>query len=404
VRIERSEIEETGQYDLEGLFVRLGHAIDSIGARRVVLDTIEVLFGGLSDESILRAEVRRLFRWLKDRGLTSVVTGERGDGTLTRHGLEEYISDCVIFLDHRVTEQISTRRLRIVKYRGSLHGTNEFPFLIDEDGISVVPVTSAGMNHPASLKRVSTGIEALDLMLGGKGYFQGSSLLISGTAGTGKTSLAAHFALAACQRGERSLLFSFEEAESQLVRNLRSIGLDLKKWIDKGLLRIHSVRPTYYGLEMHLARMHRLILDLKAQLVVVDPLSNFIAAGTLSETGSMLLRLVDHLKSLGITSVYTHLTHDNSQQEPDIGISSLIDTWLFLRDTEEDGERGVDLYVLKSRGMAHSRRVRGFHLTDHGIRLTDLARSSPSEKVERVAAPSGEGRLKRRARERDGQR
>jgi circadian clock protein KaiC len=388
VRVERSEIEETGEYDLEGLFVRLGHAIDSLGAKRVVLDTIEVLFSGLMDTAVLRSEIRRLFRWLKDKGVTAIVTGERGQGTLTRYGLEEYVSDCVILLDHRVTEQVSTRRLRVVKYRGSAHGSNEFPFLIDEAGISVMPITSAGMDHPAIDTRVSSGIAQLDAMLGGKGYFRGSSVLVSGAAGTGKTSLAAHFASAACKRNEPCLYFSFEESPSQLVRNLRSIGLDLAGWIDKGLLRVHSARPTRYGLEMHLAQMHKLIRDFKPSVVVIDPISNFISAGTMTEAGSMLIRVVDFLKSQGITGLFTNLTHDGSNPEKtDSGISSIIDTWLLLRNTEQDGERGGTIYVLKSRGMAHSNHVHGFRLTDQGIVLSaPPERAAASPKRSRTTA------------------
>ncbi|QJW93545.1 circadian clock protein KaiC [Frigoriglobus tundricola] len=370
VYVERSEIDETGEYDLEGLFVRLGHAIDSLGAKRVVLDTLEVLFSGLSNAAVLRAELRRLFRWFKDRRVTVVITGERGDGSLTRYGLEEYVSDCVIALDHRVTEQVSTRRLRVVKYRGSAHGTNEFPFLISGDGITVVPITSAGMDHPASTERVSTGVAAVDGMLGGKGYLRGTSVLVSGTAGTGKTSLAGHFAAAACARGEKCLYFSFEEAQSQLVRNLRSIGLDLEPWLSTGRLRVHSTRPTRYGLEMHLATMYQEVTDFAPQVVVIDPISNFIAAGTTTEAGAMLVRLVDFLKERGVTSLFTNLTHAGSAaEETDTGISSIIDTWLLLRDTERNGERGGVLYVLKSRGMAHSKQVREFRLTDGGIEL-----------------------------------
>ena len=379
IHVERSEIEETGEFDLEGLFVRLGFAIDSIGARRVVLDTIETLFSGLSDASILRSEIRRLFRWLKDKGVTAIVTGERGDGTLTRHGLEEYVSDCVILLDHRVTEQVSTRRLRIVKYRGSSHRTNEFPFLIDEDGISVVPITSAGLDHPASDERVSTGVAALDEMLGGKGYLRGSSVLVSGTAGTGKTSLAAQFADAASGRGERCLFFSFEESPAQLLRNMRSIGLDLGRWIEQGVLRIHSSRPTRFGLEMHLALMHKLIRDFRPGVVVVDPISNFLTAGSTIEAGTMLVRLIDMLKAQQITTLFTNLVGGGMDPEQtDVGISSIIDTWLLLRDSEREGERSASLYILKSRGMKHSKRIRGFRLTDHGVELPEADTAPPS--------------------------
>ena len=372
VHVDRSEIQETGEFDLEGLFVRLGFAIDTIGAKRVVLDTIETLFSGLSDASILRSEIRRLFRWLKDKDVTAIVTGERGDGTLTRHGLEEYVSDCVILLDHRVTEQVSTRRLRIVKYRGSSHGTNEFPFLIDEDGISVVPITSAGLDHPASDERVSTGVAALDEMLGGRGFLLGSSVLASGTAGTGKTSLAAHFADASCGRGQRCLFFSFEESPAQLLRNMRSVGLDLGRWLERGVLRIHSSRPTRFGLEMHLALMHKQVRDFRPDVVVVDPISNFLSAGSTIEAGTMLVRLIDLLKARQITTLFTNLVDGGKGgEQTDIEISSIIDTWLLLRDEERAGERASFLHILKSRGMPHSRSIRRFRLNDHGIELLD---------------------------------
>jgi circadian clock protein KaiC len=373
VHVERSEIEETGEYDLEGLFIRLGHAIDTVGARRVVLDTIETLFGGLSNDAILRSELRRLFRWLKDRGVTAVITGERGDGQLTRQGLEEYVSDCVIVLDHRVTENLSTRRLRIVKYRGTLHGTNEYPFLIDETGISVLPITSIGLRHEASNERISTGVPRLDTMLGGAGLYRGSSVLISGTAGTGKTSLAGHFADATCRRGERCLYLAFEESESQMVRNMRSIGLELGPWLKKGVLCFHATRPTAYGLESHLAELHKLVKDFEPRVVIVDPITNFLKAGTQTEAEAMLMRLIDFLKAQQITAFFTSLTHGGAAlEQSEGGISSLIDTWLLLRDIELGGERNRGMYVLKSRGMAHSNQIREFLLTDHGVELKDV--------------------------------
>src|SRR3954451_6817985 len=374
VHVDRGEIEENGEYDLEGLFIRLGLAIDSIGARRVVLDTLETLFGGLSNEAVLSAEARRLFRWLKDRGVTAVITAERGEGTLTRQGLEEYVSDCVILLDHRVHGQVSTRRLRVVKYRGTRHGTNEYPFLIDEDGITVLPVTSLGLQHEASEERVSSGVARLDTMLGGRGYYRGSSILVSGTSGTGKTSLAAHFAEAACRRGERCLYFAFEESQSQVVRNVRSIGLDLRRWIDGGLLRFHATRPTFHGLEMHLATMLRLVQDFRPRVVVVDPISNMLAAGTSDEAQAMLLRLVYALKDQQITALFTNLSSagDASLERTDLGVSSIVDTWILLRDIELGGERNRGMYVLKSRGMAHSNQIREFLLTERGIELRDV--------------------------------
>jgi circadian clock protein KaiC len=370
VHIERSEIEETGEYDLDGLFIRLGHAIDTLGARRVVLDTIEVLFGGLSRESILRAELRRLFRWLKDKGVTAVITGERGDGTLTRHGLEEYVSDCVIVLDHRVTEQISTRRLRIVKYRGSSHGMNEYPFLISTDGISVLPITSLGLQHRASTERVSTGIQGLDAMLGGAGLYRGSSVLVSGMAGTGKTSLGAYFAQATCRRGERCLYLAYEESPSQLTRNMRSIGLDLVPWLDQGLLHMHATRPTAHGLELHLSTIHRLVNELRPSTLIVDPLTSFLKAGNVSDAEAMLTRLIDWLKGLEVTAVFNSLTHgNNAVEQSEVGVSSLVDTWILLRDQEHGGERRRGLRILKSRGMAHDRDMREFLFTDEGLQL-----------------------------------
>src|SRR5262245_10406902 len=291
VHVDRSEIDETGEYDLEGLFIRLADAIDQVGAKRVVLDTIETLFSGLSNDAILRSELRRLFRWLKERGVTAIITGERGDNMLTRQGLEEYVSDCVILLDHRVTEQLSTRRLRVVKYRGSTHGTNEYPFLIDQFGISVLPITSIGLRHAASMERVSTGITPLDQMLGGKGVYRGASILISGTAGTGKTTIAAHFVDAACRRGEPCIYFAFEESPDQIIRNLRSIGIDLKQWVDQGLLRIHANRPSIYGLETHLTTMYRDVQDFMPKLVTLDPITSFIHGEGKVDAEAMLIRM-----------------------------------------------------------------------------------------------------------------
>jgi len=372
VRVERSEIEETGEYDLEGLFVRLEHAIRSVGAKRIVLDTIESLFAGLSNPGILRAELRRLFRWLKDKGLTSVVTGERGESALTRQGLEEYVSDAVILLDHRVQEQVSTRRLRIVKYRGSHHGTNEYPFLIDLDGLSVLPVTSLGLSHPALKERVSTGVARLDEMLSGKGYYRGSTVLLSGTAGTGKTSLAAHFVAAACRRGERCSYFLFEESPQQLMRNMNSIGIDLQPWVDRDLLHFHADRPSRFGLENHLATMQRTVQTFKPEVTVIDPVTNLLTVGTHSDVRSMLTRVIDYLKRESITGVFTSLTPGRTEfEETDAGISSLMDTWIVLSTVEEQRKRRRWLSVLKSRGMAHSNRVREYVLTDDGLQLLD---------------------------------
>jgi circadian clock protein KaiC len=372
VRVERSEIEETGEYDLEGLFVRLEYAVSSIGAKRIVLDTIESLFAGLSNPGILRAELRRLFRWLKDKGLTAVLTGERGESGLTRQGLEEYVSDAVILLDHRVQEQVSTRRLRIVKYRGSHHGTNEYPFLIDREGLSVLPVTSLGLTHPAIEERVSTGVTRLDDMLSGRGYYRGSTVLLSGTAGTGKTSLAAHFVEAACQRGERCLYFLFEESPQQLMRNMRSIGINLQPWVDRGLLQFHADRPSRFGLETHLAAMQRAVRDFQPAVTVADPVTNLLTVGTQNDVRSMLTRVIDYIKSQGITGLFTSLTPGSKElEETDAGISSLMDTWVVLFINEDNRKRRRWLSVLKSRGMAHSNSVREFILTDHGLQVLD---------------------------------
>jgi circadian clock protein KaiC len=372
VRVERSEIEETGEYDLEGLFVRLDYAIRSVGAKRVVLDTIESLFAGLKDEAILRAELRRLFRWLKDKGVTAVITGERGEGLLTKQGLEEYISDAVILLDHRVHDQVSTRRLRVVKYRGTHHGTNEYPFLIDRAGISVLPVSSLALQHEAPLERVSSGVALLDAMLSGKGYYRGSTILVSGTAGTGKTSLAAHFLDAACRRGERCLCFLFEESPQQLLRNMRSIGIDLGPWVEAGLLQFHADRPSRYGLETHLVTMHQVVADFRPTVVVLDPVTNLMTVGTYADVQAMLTRMIDYLKTENITAMLTSLAPGPSDIErTETTISSLMDTWIVLANDEVSGAHRRGLYVLKSRGMAHSNELREFTLTARGLRMSN---------------------------------
>ncbi|SEJ61353.1 circadian clock protein KaiC [Dyadobacter koreensis] len=373
VYIERSEIEETGEYDLDGIFIRLGHAIDSIGAKRVVLDTIENLFSSLNNQAIIRAELRRLFQWLKEKKVTTIITGEKGDGTFTRHGLEEYVSDCVILLDHRVTNQISTRLLRVVKYRGSVHGTNEYPFLIDRSGISVLPVTSLTLEHEVSTIRVSSGIPALDKMLGGQGFYKGSSVLVSGTAGTGKTSIAGYFANETCNRGERCIFFAFEESPKQIVRNMTSIGINLQDHVKNGLLKFHASRPTLNGLEMHLVAIHQMVEDFKPQTVILDPITNLITVGSVSEVKTMLIRLIDFLQSEQITVMFTALTLNNIvNEQTDEGVSSLVDAWLLVRDIEFNGERNRGMYVMKSRGMKHSNQVREFVISDEGLNLVDV--------------------------------
>ncbi len=373
IHIKQGDIEEVGKYDLESLFIGIHQAIESIGAKRVVLDTTESLFSALPNPRLLRTELHRLLSWLKKKGITTVLTAERGEGTLTRQGLEEYVSDCVILLDHRVSDQSSIRRLRIVKYRGSTHGTNEYPFLIDQDGFSVLPVTSLGLNYSSSHQRISSGIPRLDTMLSGKGYFRGSTVLVSGTAGTGKTSIASQFVDAACKRGERVLFFTFEESSSQLVRNMRSIGIHLEPWVKKGLLQFHATRPTNYGLETHLTTSIKLINEFKPGVVVLDPINAFVIGENHSEVKTMLLRLVDFLKMKRVTAFFTSLTSASENVEiTDVYISSLIDTWLLLRDIEIGGERNRGLYVLKSRGMEHSNQIREFRLTNHGIELLDV--------------------------------
>ena len=416
VFIERSEIEETGEYDLEGLFLRLGYAIDAIGAKRIVLDTLEALFSGLPNEAIIRAELRRLFRWLKEKGVTAVITCERGEGTLTRYGLEEYVADCVILLDHRVQNQISTRRMRIVKYRGTSHGTNEYPFFIDEKGFSVLPITSLALTHRASTERISSGIERLDTMLSGDGFYRGSSILVSGTAGTGKSTLAAHFVEAACKRGERALIFAFEESQDQIIRNMRSVGIDLERFVRKGLLKFHNARPSTWGLEIHLAVIHKTITEFNPSVVVVDPITNFLAVGDVVETKSMLTRLIDFFKVKQCTAMFTSLTSARDEiEDSEVGVSSLMDSWILVKNIESNGERNRGLYILKSRGIAHSNQVREFVVTDHGIELIDayigsegvlmgsarwgqLAREKATE-VERQQAASRKERELRRKQE-----
>ena len=397
VYVEPNEIQETGEYDLEGLFIRLQSAIEAIGAKRVALDTLEALFSGFSNMGTLRAEIRRMFRWLKERDMTTVVTAERGDGTLTRHGLEEYVSDCVILMDHRVTDQISTRRLRVVKYRGTVHGANEYPFLIDEQGLSVLPITSLGLDHQASKQRVKSGIPDLDEMLEGKGFYRGSTVLVSGTAGSGKTSIAAHFANSICRGGERCLFLAFEESQSQVVRNMRSLGINLEPWVRKGLLQFIASRPTQYGLEMHLVRIHKLTEKFKPQLIIMDPITNLLQGGNDREIQSMLVRLIDFLKSRRVTALFTSLTSGKSAtygEQSEVGVSSLIDTWILLREMEVNGERNRGLYVLKSRGMAHSNQVREFVFTRHGVRLVPVYLGA-------AGVLTGSARVVQEARERD---
>jgi circadian clock protein KaiC len=372
IYIERSEIEETGEYDLEGLFIRLGHAIDSVKAKRVVLDTLEVLFASLPNEGVLRAELRRLFRWLKKKGVTAIVTGERGINSITRYGLEEYVADCVILLDHRVTEQVSTRRLRVVKYRGSYHGTNEYPFLIDKDGMSILPITSLGLTSNAPTKRVPTGIPRLDAMFEDKGYYIGSSVLVSGTAGTGKSTMAAQFVQSACKRGERSLYLAFEESPKQIIRNMGTAGIDLLPYIKNKCLIIRSERPTLLGLEMHLLQMTKLVEQFKPYIVVMDPITNLISVGAQADVKSMLTRFIDHLKAKEITSLFTSLTSPGtSLEQSEVGVSSLMDTWIVLKDIESQGERNRGLTIVKSRGIAHSNQFREFKLTSNGLMLED---------------------------------
>ncbi|MCW3079481.1 circadian clock protein KaiC [Segetibacter sp.] len=373
VHVERSEIEETGEYDLDGLFIRLGYAIDSIKAKRVVLDTIENLFTGLSNMAILRAELRRLFQWLKEKGVTAIITGEKGEGFLTRQGLEEYVSDCVILLDHRVINQISTRLLRIVKYRGSVHGTNEYPFLIDEQGISVLPITALRLEHPVSSERVSSGVESLDQMLEGRGFFRGSSILVSGTAGTGKTSIAAYFANETSKRKERCLYFAFEESPQQIIRNMRSIGIDLQQHIDNGYLQFNASRPTLNGLEMHLLTIHKMVKRFKPSAIILDPITNLITVGSVSEVKGMLIRLIDFLQAEQVTVMFTALTLNTVvNEQTDEGVSSLVDAWLLVRDIENNGERNRGMYIMKSRGMRHSNQVREFVISDDGVQLVDV--------------------------------
>jgi circadian clock protein KaiC len=409
VHIEQSEVLESGEYDLEGLFVRLNHAIDSIGAKRVVLDTLEALFACLPNEAILRSELRRLFRWLKDKGVTAVITAERRREQLTRHGLEEYVSDCVILLDHRVYDQIATRHLRVVKYRGALHGTNEFPFLIGDTGISVLPITSLGLNHKISSERIGTGIPRLDAMLGGRGFFRGSSILLTGTPGTGKTIIAANFAQAAARRGERVLFFSFEESPNQIIRNMHSIGLRLEPLVQRDLLRFHSARPSLYGLEMHLATMFKEIATFQPHVVIVDPITSLMDAGTDSESKGMVTRLIDYLKGGQVTSLFTSLTQGgHALQQSEMAMSSLMDSWLLLQDLEGNGERNRVLYVLKARGMAHSNQVREFLISDRGVDLVDAyigpsgvltgsarAAQSAREKAEALASQQEAARRQR---------
>jgi len=398
IDIQPSEIEQSGEWDLEGLFIRLGAAIDAVDADRVVIDTIENLFVAFPDSATVRSELRRLFRWLKDRGVTVVITGERGEGSLTRYGIEEYVSDCVIVLDHRVNEQTSTRRLRVLKYRGSLHGTNEYPFLIGKRGVSVVPITSLGLEHDVSDERISLGVARLDEMLGGQGVFRGSSILVSGAAGTGKSTLGAKFCDAACRRGERAVYFAFEESEAQIVRNMGSVGMDLDKWVRQGLLRLECTRPSLLGLEAHLASMQDIVAEHAPAVVVMDPISDLLTAGASVDVSAMLTRQVDFLKVRGVTALFTTLDHNGQLERANHEIASLIDVWLLMRTHEANSERARSLSVLKARGTAHSNQVREFLITARGIELADVHRLEEvlmgsariAREARRHSAPDGE--------------
>ncbi len=371
IRVEADQVVETGAFDLEGLFIRLGMAVDSVKAKRIVLDTVEVLFGGIPNPGVVRAELIRLFRWFKDRGLTAVITGEQGAGLLTRHGLEEYVSDCVLVLDHRITDQLSTRRLRIAKYRGSLHGTNEYPFLIGSKGMSVLPITSLELQHTVSSARLASGIDRLDHMLGG-GVFRGSSVMVTGGAGAGKTTLAATYAVAACRRGERALFVSFEESQPQVIRNMKSAGIDLAPHVKSGHLRFFTSRPTEYGLEMHLISIHQIVDEFKPALVVIDPISDFGSLGTFNEIRATLTRLIDYLKKSQITAVLTELRSLSGDSEYiEVGVASIMDSWIALTPMDSGGERNRCIAVVKSRGTAHSNQMREYRITDNGVEIID---------------------------------
>lgn len=388
IYLDRQEIHETGEYDLEGLFVRLNHAVQKIGAKRVVLDSIDTLFAGIPNQAVVRSELRRLFGWLKEHGLSTILTAERGpDGNLTRHGIEEYVSDCVIVLDHRIVDDLSTRRLRVVKYRGSAHGTNEYPFLIDDNGITVLPVTSLGLSHTGSSERVPFGISGLDAMLGGKGVFKGSSVLVGGGPGTGKTSIAAHMADAACRRGDRCTYFSFEESQGQLIRNMRSIGIDLEPWIAKGLLHCRAERPSMQGLETHLAKMLKEIEDFQPSVVIVDPLSALLAIGAGSQTQVMVLRLVDYLKTRGITALFLTLQPD-TEDHTSLNVSSIMDTWIVLGGARSGNDLRRYLRIVKSRGMAHSTQLGQVEFTGKGLQV----RKTPATPQSRKSARKGSQR------------
>lgn len=370
IQIDPHDFAEAGVYDLEGLFIRIGQAIDAVGAKRVALDTLEVLFASLPNTAILRRELQRLLRWFKDKGVTVVVTGESGKGTLTRHGVEEYISDCVIFLDHRVNEQISTRRLRVVKYRGSQHGTNEYPFLINDDGLSIIPITSNELQNVAPQSRLSSGIPELDQMLSGKGFYRGSTILLTGVTGTGKSSFAAHFVNAACLRKEKTLYLSFEESQHQIIRNMRSIGIDLGKHQKAGLLQFLANRPSRFGLERHLLMINQFVAKFEARNIVMDPLNSFVSGENKVEVEEMLIRLIDDLKAKGITCYMTNLTHSSSSDYHDVTLSSLVDTWIQLRRVETQNRNAYQIFVVKSRGMAHSGNIHEYQITSKGIKIT----------------------------------
>jgi len=360
-----------GYFDFSPLLVLLEEAIVCIGAKRVVLDTIELLFGAYSDQTTARIELVKLMRWLEDRGVTAIITGESGNNALTRFGIEEYVSDCVIVLDHRVREEISTRLLRVMKYRGSVHGTNEYPFLIAKNGFIVLPVSSLSLDYAVSRERVSVGVPELDEMLSG-GPYRGSTTLVTGVSGTGKTSVAMSMVNAACARGERSLVLLYEESAFQLERDMGSIGINLKRWTDSGMLKIWASRPLEYGLENHLAIFINMLESFKPAIVAIDGLTAFSRGGFDPDVFIFITRKIGILKARGITTVLTTLKKDVEDESSSLHISSLTDTGILLRNIEKNGERNRLLAVTKSRGTAHSNQLREFTLSSDGIRLVDV--------------------------------
>ena len=373
LHIDHREIQATGKYDIEGLFIRIEMAIEKVKAKRIVLDALDTLFIGL-DSQILRSEIKRLFFWLKEKKVTAIITSEVGDIFLTRLGFEEVVADCVIELNNRLNNQISTRRLRIVKYRGSYHSTNEYPFMIDHKGITIFPIISEAPQIIVSNERISSGIKQIDEMLDGRGFYVGSSILVSGSAGTGKSSIAASFIKDVCEKKGTALYCAFEEAPNQIKRNMASIGIFLEPYEKSGNLHFYYSRPTLQTLELHFIAIKKLIKQINPSVVILDPITNLMIENINSDIRTMLTRFVDYLKMEQITVLLTATLTVSSLEliQSNEGISSMVDTCIMIQEKNIIDSRRRTLYIMKSRGICNSKKEVEFIITSEGISIAPL--------------------------------